>query len=113
MNKLPIGLVAYARFFESYFTKTNENECKKNSSRSCLSLEHIKIYVKRLDLNASPRFTNVKQWNDQCNPLSYHAIEYSEKMRRYYNHYDEVLGTSFYVYMYMFGSKTNGNLQVF
>jgi hypothetical protein len=50
MNKLPIGLVAYARFFESYFTKTNEHECKKKSSGSCLSLEHIKIYVKK------PRF---------------------------------------------------------
>jgi hypothetical protein len=24
-------------------------------------------------------------------------------MRRYYNQYDKVLGTSFYVYMYMFG----------
>ncbi len=59
------------------------------------------------------RFTNVKQLNDHCNPLSYHAIEYSEKMRRYYKQYDEVLGTLFYGYMYMFGSKLNGNLQFF
>lgn len=53
MNKLPIGLVAYARFFESYITKTNENECKRKISGSCLSLEHIIIYVESLDLNSS------------------------------------------------------------
>ncbi len=33
--------------------KTNEDECKKQSSGSCLSLEHMKMYVKKLDLNLS------------------------------------------------------------